>query len=313
GPAPEDLRQVRVRKDVDEAGGREARDRRPVAPPHVVDRVRRPDPGLGVDGEPVEPVHRAEQVVPRVRLQDLGELGLPRPDPVDLEPELDRQPLPLRLDDRRDVVVEVVDAALRLVRQRPESPRLPEVVDVLREAELVDAAAAAGLDVALDRGHGVVDRLLVLRRPPRVQVVVDDHADSHSSISARSAAVVTFSRRGSPSTTAILPPWRSTREAQSDASASSATAARSGPATNACGVCTATSPARGSVSTTTPPCTRFTVSTSGRPGTAPSQPSPSAVSSRSTTASSRSGRAASWTRIAAALAPTSATPAATDS
>ena len=42
---------------------------------------------------------------------------------------------------------------------------------------------------------------------------------------------------------------------------------------NACGVCTVTRSARSTVSTTTPPSTRFTVSASGRTGTAPSTPS----------------------------------------
>ena len=62
-------------------------------------------------------------------------------DVVDLEPELDREPLPLRLDNRVDVVVEVVDAALGLVRERPQRPGLTEVVDVLGEADLVDHPA----------------------------------------------------------------------------------------------------------------------------------------------------------------------------
>src|SRR6266566_62659 len=55
------------------------------------------------------------------------------------------------------------------------------------------------------------------------------------------------------------------------------------------------------------------VSASGNPGTAPSQPSFRAVSTRSSTSSGRMGRAASWTAITAASSPTSATPARTDS
>src|SRR5919109_1343738 len=61
------------------------------------------------------------------------------------------------------------------------------------------------------------------------------------------------------------------------------------------------------------PSTRFTVSARGRPGTTPSQPSPSARSTRSTISSERRGRAASWTSSAAASSGTSARPARTES
>ena len=110
--------------------------------------------------------------------------------------------------------------------------------------------------------------------------------------------VVTFSSRSSPGTTLIRPPFASTSDAQSDPSPP-VSAARSTAATNACGVWTVTSSSRRSVSCTTSSRTRFTVSTTGRPGTAPSKPSASASITRSITSSWSSGRAASWTRITA--------------
>ena len=65
------------------------------------------------------------------------------------------------------------------------------------------------------------------------------------------ATIFTFTR----------PPRASTSEAQSDTAATSpANAARRTPAPNACGVCTATSSSRASVSTTCSSRTRFTVS-----------------------------------------------------
>src|SRR6188472_788747 len=75
--------------------------------------------------------------------------------------------------------------------------------------------------------------------------VEEDRADAHDpSVSSsrcdrrsRSSAVVTFARSGSPSTTAIRPPCRSTSDAQSVAPArSAANAARSGSARKTCGV-----------------------------------------------------------------------------
>ena len=140
-------------------------------------------------------------------------------DVVDLQPELHRHPLPLRLEHGIDVRVEVVDAPLGLVLERPDRPGLPEVVDVLGEPDLVDAARGGRLDEPLDRLDRVRDPLL---RVAQMHVVVDDHADavppSHDSTSARSAAVVTFSSRGSPSTTFTRPPRPSTSAEQSVAS-----------------------------------------------------------------------------------------------
>ena len=131
---------------------------------------------------------------------------------------------------------------------------------------------------------------------------------------ARSDGVVTLSSRGSPSTTAIRPPERSTSDAQSVAPARSpASARRSDGARNACGVWAATRPSRSTVSATSPRSTRFSVSETGSAGTAPSTPSASGPSTRSTTSSSRSGRAASCTSTTSASSGTSASAARADS
>src|SRR5581483_2365357 len=231
----EDLRQVGMGEDVHGRG--ELRQRLEVPAPDVFDLPALPDSRPGVDGLPVEPVDRPEQVVPRVRLEDLGKAPLPLTDEVDLDPELHRQPSLLGLEHGVAVGVEVVDAALALVRDLPQLARLAEVVDVLGEADLVDSAPAGGLDERLDRGDLVCDLLALVAK---VHVVVDDH-ESHDSTSARSSASVIFSSRRSPGTTATRPPLASTREAQSDASPKSpANASRSTGAANACGVCTAT-------------------------------------------------------------------------
>src|SRR6266568_1939082 len=165
------------------------------------------------------------------------------------------------------------------------------------------------LDEYLHRFERMVDPLLGIAK---VHVVVD--GQSNEATNSRSAASVTFTSLESPGTVVTRPPRASTSEAQSVAPASSpATASRSTGARNACGVWTATSSSRGSVSTICPPRTRLTVSASGNAGTAPSQPSFSAVSTRPITSSGSTGRAASWTTITAASPPTSATPARTDS
>ena len=135
-----------------------------------------------------------------------------------------------------------------------------------------------------------------------------------SSTSSRSAFVVTFSRRESPSTTCTRPPARSTSEAQSVAPAASpASARRSVSAGNACGVWAATSPCRAIVSSTTPPLTRFTVSPIGSAGTTPSAPSASGASTRPITSSSTNGLAQSCTSTATASGGTSAIAERTDS
>ena len=111
-------------EDLDEVGVRERRRRSP--PRRRARRAPRSSdatdlgadasptrPGSASIAEPVEPVHRAEQVVPRVR-RERPRRARPAASRlvVDLEPELDREARPLRLDHRVDVGLEVVDAAL---------------------------------------------------------------------------------------------------------------------------------------------------------------------------------------------------------
>ncbi len=92
----------------------------------------------------------AEEVVPRILVEHGCELVLTIADPVDFHAELDRQPLPLRLDDRVDVRLKVVEAALALIGERPQRPRGGEVVDVLGEADLVHPTLDRDLDEAFD-------------------------------------------------------------------------------------------------------------------------------------------------------------------
>src|ERR1700730_6698837 len=63
-----------------------------------------------------------------------------------------------------------------------------------------------------------------------------DRCHNHDAIFARSSAVVTFRRRGSPSTTFTRPPAASTSPVQSVASVLPAAAWRKTSATKACGV-----------------------------------------------------------------------------
>ena len=79
----------------------------------------------------------------------------------------------------------------------------------------------------------------------RLADVEENGSQSHDSTSCRSAAVVIFRSRTSPSTTRIRPPPASTSDAQSVASIGLEPryAARSAAAVNACGVCTVTRPA----------------------------------------------------------------------
>src|SRR5262249_25865559 len=160
--------------------------------------------------------------------------------------------------------------------------------DVLGEADLVDPALGRDLHEALGGLRRVVDLLGSVAGAAEMHVVVDDH--SQEATRSRSSAVVTLSSRGSPGTTFTRPPGASTSAAQSLAPATSPPSApRRMSAVNACGVWTATSSARSSVSTTSSPRTRLTVSATGSPGTAPSQFSASGASSRSTTSSGTKG------------------------
>src|SRR6266513_1669223 len=308
-PRPVVLDEVGMRERVEQSAPRRVPQPDEVAPPGFVRAELLDQPWLRVDREAVDEVDRAEQIVPRIGREDVRGLTLAAGEVVDLEPELDREPSLLRIDDRAHIAVEVVDAALEHVRLVPEPAGLHEVVDMLGEADLVDPALGGRLDEYLHRFERMLDPLLGIAK---VHVVVDDQ--SNEATNSRSAASVTFTSLESPGTVVTRPPRASTSEAQSVAPASSpATASRSTGARNACGVWTATSSSRGSVSTICPPRTRLTVSASGNAGTAPSQPSFSAVSTRPITSSGSTGRAASWTTITAASPPTSATPARTDS
>ena len=90
-------------------------------------------------------MRRAEQEVPGIRLEQLRESMLPVADVVDLEPELDGQAAAPRLEHGVAVLVEVVNATLEVIGQLPDLSSLPEVVDVLGEADLVDAACGVAV------------------------------------------------------------------------------------------------------------------------------------------------------------------------
>src|SRR5204863_92013 len=93
-------------------------------------------------------------------------------DVVHLEPELHRQTALFRGQDRVDVLLDVIDAALHVIRHRPERTRLPEVVDVLGEADLVDVAGARSLDERLYCRGFMRDFAAAVTE---VHVVIDDH------------------------------------------------------------------------------------------------------------------------------------------
>src|SRR5919201_965914 len=249
-------------------------------------------------------------------------------------------PIPTRWSDKRErlrQLVERLDADVGLVgtvldeRPRP-TPKMhgDEAGRARRHDVVVDAVADVG-DLARGEARlgaeALEDALVILaarnrgpergpdhvRRdaePPsvlapvarlvdeRLAHVEEDRLHSHDSISSKSDGSVAFSSRGSPGTTFTRPPACSTSEAQS--LASPAAAERRIEATNACGVCTATRSSRGTVSTTVSSRTRFTVSTIGRPGMTPSQPSPSGSRTRPPTPSVTSGLAPSWASTAAA-------------
>ena len=89
-------------------------------------------------------------------------LALPPGNVVDLEAELDGQPALLCPGDRTHVAVEVPSAPIEHVLLIPEVTRLLEVVDVLGEADLVDAANNCRLDESLHRLDRMVDPILVI-------------------------------------------------------------------------------------------------------------------------------------------------------
>src|SRR5207245_9688648 len=253
--------------------------------PHVRDFRR---PGAGLLDQPREEAW--------IRLFEAPPLG--RADEVDERPQLvldrrrrvadDADAVPARPQPRQArlrVGIPLVDAPHVVARRLdPEDlPRVP-VRSALgdRRAERRhqrERRHAGGVRDPDPRG-GLVDE--------RLADVEDDYVDSDAATRSRSARVVTFSSRSSPSTIVTRPPAASTSAAQSVACnrllpARSSAARRTG-ATKPCGVWTVTSSSRATVSTTTPSRTRFTVSLTGRPGTAPSKPSPSAAITRSITA-----------------------------
>ena len=237
--ASEDLHEVRVREHVDEPAAGQSAQLIEVATPDVADRPVLPRPRLEVDRLSVDDVHRADQVVPWIRLECLRELLFPPLEPVDLERELHRQAPALRFDHSVDVGLEIVSHAVSLVWMRDEALELAEVVEVLGEADLVDAMRSGRVDISLDRGCSVLDRALFrpCSRATEVHVVVDDHRLSSASTSSRSSAVVTLTRRLSPSTILTRPPLASTNPAQSVSDpVEPARARRKVSATNACGV-----------------------------------------------------------------------------
>ena len=239
--APEDLDQVRVRENVDDPAAGESTQVVEVALPDLADRPVLPGAVLEIDRLTVDDVHGPDQVVPGIGLERFGELRLPPVEPVDFEGELHREALALGLDDRVDIGLEVVSHAISLVRMGDQALELAEVVEVLGEADLVDTLRGGGIDVRLDGGRRVLDRSFFRPRgrAAEVHVVIDDHRLSSASTSSRSSAVVTLTRRLSPSTILTRPPLASTNPAQSVGDAvEPSRARRKVSATNAWGVWT---------------------------------------------------------------------------
>src|SRR2546430_457931 len=134
-----------MRERVEQSAPRRVPQPDEVAPPGFVRAELLDQPWLLVDREAVDEVDRAEQIVPRIGREDVRGLTLAAGEVVDLEPELDREPSLLRIDDRAHIAVEVVDAALEHVLLVSEPAGLHEVVDMLGEADLVDPALGGRL------------------------------------------------------------------------------------------------------------------------------------------------------------------------
>jgi hypothetical protein len=124
-----------------------------------------------VDGFLADEVDRADDVVEVARLQHRGGAVLGAGDEVALDAELQR-----RRADELAVGVEVVLPVLLPERVAPELEGLTEAVDVLGDAQLLDAGRRGGGQVALDVLGGEValgcGPLLV---GTEVQVVVGQH------------------------------------------------------------------------------------------------------------------------------------------
>src|SRR6185437_1091888 len=211
GTLTEDLNEIGMRQRVEQSAASSRGQRLEVQSPGLLDAEHVQHPRLlAVDAEPVDEVHRPEQVVPRIRGKDRARLVFTTWHVVDLEPELHRQAALPRLEDRSHVRIDVVHAPLQLVRNLPQRTTLGEVVDVLREPDLVHTDGMSRRDERIDRPG--VERN-VLTRVTEMHVVVDDH--SSAATRSRSPASVTLINFGSPSTTFTLPPRASTREEQS--------------------------------------------------------------------------------------------------
>src|SRR5437764_1045352 len=162
GPRPMVPDEVRMRERVEQPAPRRVSQPDEVAAPGFVRAELLDEPGLLVDRKTVDVVDRAEQIIPRIRREQVRSLALPPGNVVDLEAELDGQPALLCPGDRTYVAVEVPRAPIEHVLLIPEVTRLLEVVDVLGEADLVDAAYNCRLDESLHRLDRMVDPLLVI-------------------------------------------------------------------------------------------------------------------------------------------------------
>src|ERR1035441_6783943 len=249
---------------------------------------------------------RADDIVEVARLQQAGHAILSAGNEVSLDP----QPQVGLLTHEPAVLVEVIAGELSPERVLPHGQRLLKAVHVLRNPELNDPTLACHRPVALDVGRSEVPlggraRLV----GSKMQVIVGEHRPAiqavraRSSISAmrRSSGVVTFRFSLDDRTTPTLPPARCTNQASSVASTSTSSGTSSArsraPRRKTCGVCTAHSLLRSSVSLTNPFVTRLTVSVIGTAAIAPSivSSSSSALIVACANATVRSGRAASWT------------------
>ena len=134
-----DLHEIWVGDDVEDAGQRGLRERLEVALPHALGR-RLPAPDVGlvveVDGVVADEVHRADHVVPLVRVEQVRHPVLAAGDVVGLDPE----PQVGVLAHEGDVGVQVVDGVRAPERVLPDVERGGEAVDVLGHAELGHAA-----------------------------------------------------------------------------------------------------------------------------------------------------------------------------
>src|SRR5262249_12243423 len=121
---------------------------------------------------------------------------------VDLEAQPERKAPLLCLQDGGHVAVEIMDAALQHVLLIPEPAGLHEVVDVFREADLVEPALSGHLHEPLDRRDRMVDPLIGITQ---VHVVVD--YQSSEATRSRSPASLPFTRLHSPTTLLTRPPF----------------------------------------------------------------------------------------------------------